>query len=101
MPTFPLPSLKFRTAGFPQYGFKAGVSDSAFPTAIPVKPAPGIPFVVVGLHLSFVLAGTETHFSRSMPRRIGQQAPPFDRQSRSTPGVLAPVRVVVSRSIIT
>jgi hypothetical protein len=31
MPTFPLPSLKFRTAGFPQYGFKAGVSDKAFP----------------------------------------------------------------------
>ena len=30
MPTFPLPSLKFRTAGFPQYGFKAGVSDKAF-----------------------------------------------------------------------
>jgi hypothetical protein len=31
MPTFPLPSLKFRTAGFPQYGFKAGWSDKAFP----------------------------------------------------------------------
>jgi hypothetical protein len=31
MPTFPLPSLKFRTARFPQYGFKAGVSDQAFP----------------------------------------------------------------------
>jgi hypothetical protein len=31
MPTFPLPSLKFRTAGFPQYGFKAGRSDRAFP----------------------------------------------------------------------
>ena len=30
MPTFPSPSLKFRTAGFPQYGFKAGVSDGAF-----------------------------------------------------------------------
>lgn len=30
MPTFPLPSLKFRTAGFPQYGFKAGMSDKAF-----------------------------------------------------------------------
>jgi len=26
-----LPSLKFRTAGFPQYGFKAGWSDKAFP----------------------------------------------------------------------
>ena len=25
MPTFPLPSLKFRTAGFSQYGFKAGI----------------------------------------------------------------------------
>ena len=31
MPTFPSPSLKFRTAGFPRYGFKAGVSDRAFP----------------------------------------------------------------------
>jgi hypothetical protein len=31
MPTFPLPSLKFRTAGFPQYGFKAGVSDRVCP----------------------------------------------------------------------
>jgi len=32
MPTFPLPPLKFRTAGFPRYGFKAGISDAAFPT---------------------------------------------------------------------
>jgi hypothetical protein len=31
MPTFPLPSLKFRTVGFPQYGFKAGISGAAFP----------------------------------------------------------------------
>ena len=31
MPTFPLPPLKFRTAGFPRYGFKAGISDEAFP----------------------------------------------------------------------
>ena len=31
MPTFPSPPLKFRTAGFPQYGFKAGISDEAFP----------------------------------------------------------------------
>jgi uncharacterized membrane protein YphA (DoxX/SURF4 family) len=32
MPTFPPLSLKFRTAGFPQYGFKAGLSDGAFPS---------------------------------------------------------------------
>jgi len=31
--TFPSPSLKFRTAGFPQYGFKASLSDRASPTA--------------------------------------------------------------------
>jgi hypothetical protein len=30
MPTFPSSPLKFRTAGFPQYGFKASLSDSAF-----------------------------------------------------------------------
>jgi hypothetical protein len=33
MPTFPSPPLKFRTAGFPQYGFKAGISDEACPTS--------------------------------------------------------------------
>jgi hypothetical protein len=32
MPTFPSLPLKSRTAGFPQYGFKAGMSDSAFPS---------------------------------------------------------------------
>jgi hypothetical protein len=31
MPTFPLPPLKFRTAGFPRYGFKAGLSDEPIP----------------------------------------------------------------------
>ena len=31
MPTFPSPPLKFRTASFPRYGFKAGLSDEAFP----------------------------------------------------------------------
>ena len=31
MPTFPRSPLSFRTAGFPQYGWKAGVSDGTFP----------------------------------------------------------------------
>jgi hypothetical protein len=31
MPTFPRPSLSFRTAGFPRYGWKVGLSDGAFP----------------------------------------------------------------------
>ena len=43
MPTFPSPPLKFRMAGFPQYGFKASLSDPACPARREVKPAPGIP----------------------------------------------------------
>src|SRR5262252_2240028 len=31
MPLFPSPSLTFRTVGFPQSGFKAGISAAAFP----------------------------------------------------------------------
>jgi hypothetical protein len=31
MPTFPRSPLSFRTAGFPQYGWKAGVSGGTFP----------------------------------------------------------------------
>jgi hypothetical protein len=34
MPTFPSSSLRFRTAGFPQYGSKAGLSDGAFPRGV-------------------------------------------------------------------
>src|SRR5712664_2609868 len=33
MPTFPRSPLSFRTAGFPQYGWKAGFSDGAFPAS--------------------------------------------------------------------
>ncbi len=43
MPTFPPPPLSFRTASFPQYGWKVGLSGSAFPRVAQVKPAPGIP----------------------------------------------------------
>jgi len=32
MPTSPRSPLSFRTAGFPQYGWKDGISDGAFPT---------------------------------------------------------------------
>jgi hypothetical protein len=45
MPTFPPPPLSFRTVSFPQYGWKVGLSGSAFPHAAQVKPAPGMPCV--------------------------------------------------------
>src|SRR2546427_13262160 len=53
MPTFPSPPLKFRTAGFPQYGFKASMSDRAFLQAHNLKPAPGIRSLPRSLLLPF------------------------------------------------
>ena len=100
IPTSPSSPLKFRTAGFPQYGFKAGLSDSAFPSSSPVKPAPGIPVASVSLLLSFVLSSPVTPRSRSKPGRFGRSAPPFDRPCRSAPGLLAPARVMLSRALI-
>ena len=54
MPTFPSPPLKFRTAGFPQYGFKASVSDRAFRPSVPVKRVPRIPRSADTFTLPFV-----------------------------------------------
>ena len=42
MPTFPSPPLKFRTVGFPQYGYKASMSVGAFQRSGEVKSAPDI-----------------------------------------------------------
>ena len=54
MPTFPRSPLSFRTAGFPQYGWKAGFQ--AVPSRIvsQLKPAPGIRCPTSGLHPPFV-----------------------------------------------
>ena len=70
MPTFPSSPLRFRTAGFPQYGSKAGLSDGAFPYSVPVKPAPGVPSASCGLHPSFVLSAAFP----VIPLRVGQVA---------------------------
>src|SRR3954447_16858264 len=42
MPTFPRSPLSFRTAGFPQYGWKAGFPSGAFLDRQQLKPAPGM-----------------------------------------------------------
>src|SRR3954451_11176249 len=41
MPAFPRSPLSFRAAGFPQYGWKAGLSGGAFPDRQRLKPADG------------------------------------------------------------
>jgi hypothetical protein len=52
MPTFPSPPLKFRTAGFPRYGFKAGISDKAFPKT--GLPSSFVPTAFTGCSLLYV-----------------------------------------------
>ena len=54
MPTFPRSPLSFRTASFPQYGWKAGCPSGAFLGDQRLKPAPGIRRPPSSLHPPFV-----------------------------------------------
>ena len=56
MPTFPSSPLKFRTAGFPRYGFKAGLSDGAFPDHRRLSLLPSYRRAPVCIHPSCSLA---------------------------------------------
>ena len=91
MPTFPSPPLKFRTAGFPQYGFKAGLSEGAFPARRPIV-AP----------IWFAALLRAPRFQPVRPRSVSGQlcagAPPcqrlpslYPRGPRSGPGYSVPV----------
>jgi hypothetical protein len=71
MPTFPLSSLKFRTAGFPQYGFKAGFSDRACPC--------DTAHVSLGLPPSFALPAAYVGFPVLCRGTLRAGAPPFER----------------------
>jgi hypothetical protein len=93
MPTFPLPSLKFRTAGFPQYGFKAGVSDRACPFDAACTS--------LGLPPPFVLPAARVGSPFCAEGRCALKHLRSSGCCRSTPGALAPDRVVLSRSILT
>jgi hypothetical protein len=86
MPTFPSPPLKFRTAGFPRYGLKAGISDEAFP-------AYGFAIVLRALcvHRDSLLSVRDDVLVSTSVQAV----------LRSTPGALAPVRVILSQSILT
>ena len=94
MPPFPSPSLKFRKAGFPRSGFKASSSDRAFPSVR----------VVAALRFASVLRAPRFH--RRDPRTVPEKRGALEHRRSSsyrcsTPGALAPVRVILSRSIIT
>ena len=98
MPTFPRSPRSFRTAGFPQYGWKAGLSGGAFPDRQRLKPAPGMHLLTAGLPSPFVhlrvravvpyCAGPLT----MMMHRPGGWVALRPRGPRSGPGYAVPVR---------
>ena len=99
MPTFPSSPLKFRTVGFPQYGFKASMSDRACRNRPFVKPLPGIRSSWSRWHRSFVrvpdrvLPGSESRTAGHSAYRRARGVRP------ATPGVLGsgPSSVVSAR----
>ena len=101
MPTFPSSPLKFRTVSFPQSGFKASLSGRACPDGGAVEPAPGMPATSSGLHRPFARVRRGTPLPGSESRRARASACRCARDRVSLPqGSLAPVRVMLSRSII-
>src|SRR6266853_104379 len=100
MPTSPRSPLSFRTAGFPQYGWKAGLSDGAFPDITQLKSAPDIRCMTAGLHPPFV----HPVVAAIIPLRVGnatRYCTASVGNDPTTPGALARVRVILSRSVIT
>jgi len=99
MPTFPSPSLKFRTVGFPQYGFKAGMSDGTFLDSLGLKLAPSIPPPDSSLSPSFACAPCGGKLG-SEPKPNRRSHATIQEAFASLPqGSSAPVRVMLSRSI--
>src|SRR3954454_1922273 len=98
MPTSPRSPLSFRTAGFPQYGWKAGLSGGAFPERQRLKPAPGIHLLTLGLPSPFVHLGVTAVAPycagplTMMMHRHGGWVALRPRGPRSGPGYAVPVR---------
>src|SRR3982751_1179254 len=98
MPTFPRSPRSFRTAGFPQYGWKAGLSGGAFPDRQRLKPAPGIRLLTAGLPSPFVhlRVGAVAPYCAGpltmMMHRPGGWVALRPRGPRSGPGYAVPVR---------
>lgn len=99
MPTFPSPPLKFRTVGFPQYGFKASMSDKACRPRGPVKRVPRIPRSTNTFALPFAHGEHRTTHLAQRPGQVGSVEGRCVRgTSLSTPGVLGSGRSYVVSS---
>ena len=97
MPTFPSPPLKFRTVGFPQYGYKASLSAGVFQGSGEVKSTPDIRSMphccsptFARLHVA--AAAWALSPTRPTPRRAAVRA----AIAALPQGSLAPERVLLS-----
>src|SRR3954467_11957047 len=99
MPTFPRSPRSFRTAGFPQYGWKAGLSGRGLPEPQRLKPAPGMRLLTAGLPSPFVhlRVGAVAPYCAGPPTG---RCTALEGGSPSAPGALARVRVMLSRSVL-
>ena len=93
-------SLSFRTAGFPQYGWKVGFPSGAFLDRRQLKPAPDIRCPPSSLPPLFVHLGVSRGYP-ALCRATDSIAHRHGGILLLHPGVLARVRVIVSRSVIT
>src|SRR5450756_283110 len=93
MPTFPRSPLSFRTAGFPQYGWKAGFPSGAFLGDQRLKPAPGMRRPTSSLYPPFVrlVVSTVVPLCVGPPTRLRSAV---EGHYSSAPGALAQVRVI-------
>jgi hypothetical protein len=91
MPTFPSSPLKFRTAGFPRYGFKAGVSAGAFPRAASTCHALSVCILPACPSLqAFGLRSVSENAVRTSTA-IQAATPLYPRGPRSGPGYAVPI----------
>ena len=96
MPTFPRSSLSFRTAGFPQYGWKAGFPGSAFADRQQLKPAPSLLTPSNIRFASALRAPRSLDGSCTLCRgRQNSLRAAVEGHYSSAPGALAQVRVIV------
>jgi len=87
MPTFPSPSLKFRTVSYPQYGFRAGISKRGLPFRTSAS---------VGLASSCAPSAACVDSPFCAGERFALEHFRSSRYCCSTPGALAPVWFVLS-----
>src|SRR5215470_11376565 len=98
MPTSPRSPLSFRTAGFPQYGWKDGISDGAFPTRRSAQACSRHTLASIGLlpsfvhRISYLECPAQCRVGYTPMHRRGGWGILLPRGPRSGPGCAVPVR---------